>query len=54
VAITQNGLNLLGVSPFAFKMIVGAIILLAISTSNVDWGALVVRRGPSPVAAAHR
>jgi simple sugar transport system permease protein len=36
VAITQNGLNLLGVSPYAFKMVVGIIILAAISTSNVD------------------
>lgn len=34
VSVTQNGLNLLGVSPYAFRMIVGAIILLAISTSN--------------------
>ncbi|MBS1165207.1 MAG: putative permease component of transporter [Proteobacteria bacterium] len=32
--ITQNGLNLMGVSPFAFKMIVGAIILIAITLSN--------------------
>ena len=37
VAVTQNGLNLLGVSPFAFQMIIGAIILIAISTSNVDF-----------------
>lgn len=34
VAITQNGLNLLGVSPFAFRMIVGLIILIAISMSS--------------------
>ncbi|WP_075215175.1 ABC transporter permease [Mongoliimonas terrestris] len=34
IAITQNGLNLLGVSPYAFKMIVGAIILVAIALSN--------------------
>jgi len=34
VSITQNGLNLMGVSPFAFKMIVGAIILVAITLSN--------------------
>ena len=32
VAITQNGLNLLGISPFAFKMVIGLIILVAIST----------------------
>ena len=41
VAITQNGLNLLGVSPYAFKMIVGLIILLAISTSNIDLAAMM-------------
>ncbi|PYB72417.1 MULTISPECIES: ABC transporter permease [Rhizobium] len=34
VSITQNGLNLMGVSPFAFKMIVGAIILVAITLSS--------------------
>lgn len=37
VAIAQNGLNLLGVSPFAFQMIIGAIILIAISTSNMSF-----------------
>lgn len=36
VAVAQNGLNLMGVSPYAFKMVVGAIILAAISTSNLD------------------
>lgn len=40
VAITQNGLNLLGVSPFAFKMVVGIIILIAISVSNLDFSSL--------------
>ena len=35
VSVTQNGLNLLGVSPYAFKMIVGAIILIAITLSNM-------------------
>jgi simple sugar transport system permease protein len=34
VAVTQNGLNLLGVSPYAFKMIIGAIILVAITLSS--------------------
>ena len=38
VAVTQNGLNLLGVSPFAFKMVVGIIILAAISASNLKFG----------------
>ena len=42
VSITQNGLNLMGVSPFAFKMIVGAIILglalwLELSMSPPIW-----------------
>ncbi|MES2667797.1 MAG: ABC transporter permease [Pseudomonadota bacterium] len=40
VAITQNGLNLLGISPFAFQMIIGAAILVAISTSNINFGKL--------------
>lgn len=45
VAITQNGLNLLGISPFAFQMIIGGAILVAISTSNIDFGKLL-RLGP--------
>ncbi len=46
VAVTQNGLNLLGVSPFAFQMIIGAVILVAISTSNMsfDFSSLRTRR----------
>lgn len=40
VAVTQNGLNLLGISPFAFQMIIGAAILIAISTSNISFGNL--------------
>jgi len=36
LALIQNGLNLLGISPFAFKMIVGAIILGAITATNLD------------------
>ncbi|WP_319486312.1 ABC transporter permease [uncultured Cohaesibacter sp.] len=44
VAITQNGLNLLGVSPFAFQMIIGAAIVIAISTSNMDLSNLFGRR----------
>jgi simple sugar transport system permease protein len=43
VAIAQNGLNLLGVSPYAFKMVVGIVILIAISTSNLDLARLVKR-----------
>jgi len=37
MAIIQNGLNLLGITPFAFKAIVGVIILLAISLSNISF-----------------
>ena len=44
VAVIQNGLNLLGISPFAFKMILGAAILLAISTSNLSFGGLSTTR----------
>ncbi|BBE74613.1 ABC transporter permease [Oharaeibacter diazotrophicus] len=44
VAVTQNGLNLLGVSPYAFKMVIGLVILVAISTSNLDLGALVTAK----------
>lgn len=41
VAMTQNGLNLLGVSPYAFKMIIGAIILVAITLSSDGVGRLM-------------
>lgn len=41
VSITQNGLNLMGVSPFAFKMIVGAIILIAITLSSTRFDKLL-------------
>lgn len=44
VAVTQNGLNLLGVSPYAFKMVVGVVILLAISTSNLDLAKILAPR----------
>jgi simple sugar transport system permease protein len=47
VSITQNGLNLLGVSPYAFRMIVGAVILVAISVSGGTMGRAIGRlRGP--------
>jgi len=36
LALIQNGLNLLGITPFAFKMIVGAVILIAITASNAE------------------
>lgn len=48
VAVTQNGLNLLGVSPFAFKMIVGVIILIAISSSNLSLRSLTTTRRGRP------
>ncbi len=44
IAIIQNGLNLLGISPFAFKMIVGAFILAAISLSNMSFSSLSFAR----------
>ena len=43
VSVTQNGLNLLGVSPYAFKMIIGAVILLAITLSNAPIGQMLSR-----------
>ena len=44
IAIAENGLNLLGVSPYAFKMVVGAVILIAITTSNLDLRNLLRQR----------
>jgi simple sugar transport system permease protein len=41
VALTQNGLNLLGISPYAFKMVIGAIILVAITLSSEGAGRLL-------------
>lgn len=35
LALLQNGMNLLGISPYAFKMIVGAVILVAIT--GINW-----------------
>jgi simple sugar transport system permease protein len=50
ISVTQNGLNLLGISPYAFKMIVGAVILIAITLSNAPLGRILValrsRRAP--------
>jgi simple sugar transport system permease protein len=57
VSITQNGLNLMGVSPFAFKMIIGAIILVAITLSSARIGNLVpvfATRKSTEVKAAER
>ncbi len=44
VAIVQNGLNLLGASPYAFRMIIGVIILVAITLSNAHVGKLLAPR----------
>lgn len=46
MAIIQNGLNLLGVTPFAFKAIVGVILLLAITLSNVSFNELRMKSIP--------
>ena len=50
VGLTQNGLNLIGISPYAFKMIIGAIILVAITLSSDGVGRLLAappRRRPA-------
>jgi len=47
IAVTQNGLNLLGVTPYAFKLVVGLIILAAITTSNLQLGGLRTARAPA-------
>ncbi|MEZ5668270.1 MAG: ABC transporter permease [Alphaproteobacteria bacterium] len=44
IGITENGLNLLGISPYAFKMVVGAVILVAITTTNMSTTARLFRR----------
>ena len=52
VSVTQNGLNLLGVSPYAFKMIIGSVILIAITLSSEGAGRLFGSwRSPSPRSA---
>jgi len=54
VAVTQNGLNLLGISPFAFQMIIGATILVAISTSNLSFDVFRRKRSTSIAPPASR
>ena len=54
VSITQNGLNLLGVSPYAFRMIVGAVILVAISVSGDTLGRVIRRIRAPKLAGAVR
>lgn len=51
-AITANGLNLLGISPYAFKMIIGAIILIAITLSSGGFTKLIGARLASRSAEA--
>ena len=53
VAIAQNGLNLLGISPFAFQMIIGAAILVAISSSNLSFEIRSRQRRRDSEAALH-
>jgi simple sugar transport system permease protein len=53
IAITQNGLNLMGISPYAFRMVVGFIILVAICMSGETFEKLRermrrMRRRPAP------
>ncbi|UEP24316.1 ABC transporter permease [Burkholderia ambifaria] len=52
VSIAANGLNLLGVSPYAFKMIVGAVILIAIVLSSDRVARLIGSRFSSSNARA--
>jgi len=52
VSIAANGLNLLGVSPYAFKMIVGAVILIAITLSSDRVARLIGSRFSSSNARA--
>jgi simple sugar transport system permease protein len=47
IAITENGLTLLGISPYAFDMIIGAVILCAITMTNLKLGR-PARQGSSP------
>ncbi|WP_186167580.1 ABC transporter permease [Burkholderia gladioli] len=44
VSVTANGLNLLGISSYAYKMIVGAVILIAITLSSEGAARLVGTR----------
>ena len=48
IAVTQNGLNLLGISSYAFDMVIGAVILVAITTTNLKLGGPPVRQGSAP------
>ncbi|HEX9447482.1 MAG TPA: ABC transporter permease, partial [Dongiaceae bacterium] len=36
LALIQNGLNLLGVSPYFFQIVIGAVILIATSATGLS------------------
>lgn len=44
ITITSNGLNLLGVTPYAFQMVIGLVILVAITTTNLQSSGLLGER----------
>ena len=41
ITITSNGLNLLGVTPYAFQMVIGLVILVAIIATNLQSSGLL-------------
>ena len=45
INFVRNGLNLLGISPYAFQMLIGVVLLAAITTTNVSWETLLGRGG---------
>ncbi|WP_435100212.1 ABC transporter permease [Arhodomonas sp. AD133] len=54
ITLTRNGLTLMGISPYAFKMIVGGIILVAIALSNEGMSMLVERVRSARLAGGSR
>jgi len=44
ITITSNGLNLLGVTPYAFQMVIGLVILVAIIATNLQSSGLLGQR----------
>ncbi len=52
LAILQNGLNLLGVSPYFFQIVIGLVILVATSVMVLSARRRRVRRLPTAPAAA--
>ncbi|MEO1227064.1 MAG: ABC transporter permease, partial [Pseudomonadota bacterium] len=43
ITITSNGLNLLGVTPYAFQMVIGLVILVAIIATNLQSSGLLAQ-----------